>query len=312
MISRRRSTVPRPPILDPEDPASPASVERQRAIDHVADPDSHPKPDFSVYSEDPVKLALIQLFEGKCAYCESKVSVVAARDIEHYRPKGRIDPGSGEEAIQPGYYWLAAEWDNLLLSCPACNRRQRQVVAAENGELAFTEEASGKLDLFPLGPTATRARGPDDDLELEEPGRLLLNPCLDRPDRHLRYDKSGNVFARKIGGRPSAKAEASIDAYVLWRPDLVSDRAQRFLDIKQVWDNIKLGAQMIDSLDASQKSLIARLILTNEATLLGYSESGRRYCGMARWLSRGYLRELREIKQSFRDRFGESMAAAAG
>lgn len=62
-----------------------------------------------MYSRDSVKLALINLFEGKCAYCESKVNAVAARDIEHYRPKGQIDPGSGEEVIKPGYYWLAAD-----------------------------------------------------------------------------------------------------------------------------------------------------------------------------------------------------------
>jgi hypothetical protein len=310
MIHRDRPSST-PAILDLNNAQSLASKERKKAIDYVNNPAANPKPKFSVYSHDDVKLALINLFEGKCAYCESKVNPVAARDIEHYRPKGQIDPGNGEEVITPGYYWLAANWDNLLLSCPACNRRQRQLEALESGELIFTVDASGKLDLFPLGPGATRATGPDDDLSIEEPGRLLLNPCVDAPEKHLRYDKEGNVFARTISGKPSPKGLASIKAYVLWRHPLVEDRHTRFLEMKKVWANILDGSQMIDKLDSTQKAFIARFILRNEADLLGYLETKRRFTGMARWLSRGYLRELRKIKERFKARFGESIESAA-
>ena len=160
-------------------------------------------------------------------------------------------------------------------------------------------------------PRPIRASGPDDNIADEEPGRLLLNPCLDKPESHLRYDKEGNIFARTIGGAPSPKAVASIDAYVLWRQPLVEDRRARYLQMKKIWANILDGAQMIDGLDASQVSFIARFILRNEVDLLEYLETKKRYSGMARWLSRRYISDLRKIKTRFELRFGQAIKIAA-
>ena len=65
---------------------------------------------FKMYKEQDVKAALRTLTEGKCAYCESKINAVGAREVEHYRPKGGIEG----VADHPGYWWLAHTWDNLL------------------------------------------------------------------------------------------------------------------------------------------------------------------------------------------------------
>ncbi len=64
----------------------------------------------SQYNKRDVKTALKEMFKGKCAYCESKVTHVAPGDIEHFRPKS-----------DPRYVDLTFEWTNLLLSCPICN-----------------------------------------------------------------------------------------------------------------------------------------------------------------------------------------------
>lgn len=77
---------------------------------------------FSVYKHADVKERLEELFHGKCAYCESRYSSTRPMDVEHYRPKGRVAESEGH----PGYYWLAAEWTNLLPSCIDCNRRRNQ------------------------------------------------------------------------------------------------------------------------------------------------------------------------------------------
>lgn len=175
----------------------------------------------------------------------------------------------------------------------------------------FTADAAGKLDLFPLDAGAIRAQGPDDSLAIEEPGRLLLNPCLDNPEKHLRYDKEGNVLPRTLSGKPSPKATESIKAYVLWRHPLVEDRHETYLDMKKIWANTLDGAQMIDTLPSPQKALIARFILRNESDLLAFSESKKRSTGMARWLSRSYIRELHEIKQRLQSCFGQSIEDAA-
>jgi hypothetical protein len=60
------------------------------------------------YRHIQIKDALVKMFCGKCAYCESKITVVTYGAIEHFFPKSR-------------YIDLTFEWSNLLLSCDRCN-----------------------------------------------------------------------------------------------------------------------------------------------------------------------------------------------
>ncbi len=71
----------------------------------------------SDYGPNAVKLKLEELYHKKCSYCESTVKQVASLQVEHYRPKNAVADGGGHV----GYYWLALEWSNLVLGCPACN-----------------------------------------------------------------------------------------------------------------------------------------------------------------------------------------------
>ncbi len=60
------------------------------------------------YRHVEVKDALVEMFCGKCAYCESKITAATYGAIEHFFPKSsHID--------------LTFEWQNLLLSCDRCN-----------------------------------------------------------------------------------------------------------------------------------------------------------------------------------------------
>ena len=308
MIFIDRTLVPRPDILDLENPDSPASKERRKAILHDQDPDNHPKVDFTVYRRDEVKLALIELCRGKCAYCETPVNPTSSQNIEHFRPKGQINPGSGEEIIRPGYFWLAASWDNLLLSCNGCNERRRQLLPDENGNYIFAEVSTGKLDFFPLRAGGMRVTDPEDDIMNEEDHRLLLNPCLDNPYQHLSFDDEGNVFPRTIQGEVSDRAKVSIFVYQLSRHVLVEARKERFLDMVNAWHNLELASQMIDDLSAANRDYIRASIRLNENVLLSYTEDRKSYAGMARWLfNRKFRRMVQEIKQRFEDTFGEAV-----
>jgi uncharacterized protein (TIGR02646 family) len=62
------------------------------------------------YRHPAIKRALVSMFHGKCAYCESKILHVDYGHIEHFRPKSK-----------PEFRSLAFEWSNLLLSCGVCN-----------------------------------------------------------------------------------------------------------------------------------------------------------------------------------------------
>lgn len=248
-----RNKVAMPGVLDLLNPGSLAAIETARAIAHFEAPGGGPKPKFKVYSHDEVKEALIDLFDLKCAYCETKV--VSARDIEHFRPKGRIRTLTGA-ILSPGYYWLAADWNNLLLSCPDCNQNKRALERDANGKWTFVEISTGKLDQFPLLNEANRVRHHAQNISAEETDRLLLNPCNDPVRKHLRFDADGNILPRQLNGQVSEMAKVSIGVYVLHRQTLVEARKARYLDIIKCKADIEFASRMIEHTPASDKDLL--------------------------------------------------------
>ena len=64
----------------------------------------------SKYKNKEIKTKLLELFRGRCAYCESKITHIGYGHIEHFRPKAKSK-----------YSLLAVKWTNLLLSCECCN-----------------------------------------------------------------------------------------------------------------------------------------------------------------------------------------------
>lgn len=139
----------------------------------------------TIYGHDEVKDALINIQNGKCCFCEAMVTHVAHGDVEHYRPKGGWIQDN-EKLNQPGYYWLAYNWDNLLFSCQICNQ-------------------SHKKNFFPLADAASRATSHGADITKETP--LIINPALDDPEQHIAFkddipvglDQRGKVTISKTG-----------------------------------------------------------------------------------------------------------------
>ncbi|WP_322095441.1 HNH endonuclease family protein [Paraburkholderia bannensis] len=273
----KRDTVPVPTGLDKTDKGQKTELERAR--EHIAGP--APKAgefEFKVYKSDDVRLALEKLFHGKCAYCETVYATNAPVDIEHYRPKGAV----AEDDAHPGYWWLAAAWENLLPSCIDCNRRRKQCAPANNDEVEYDEEArqfnrahatsAGKGDRFPIA--GTRAHG--EHHALDEERALLLNPCEDNPSDHLRFNVQGAmpvalVFPRAVregyGGAvtsPSDRGATSIEVYGLNRLGLVHERTRvlRHLNVlKEVIVDLSSAADAIESddqLSKPKRDLLAR------------------------------------------------------
>ena len=152
-----------------------------------------PKPKFEAYRNDELKKVLEDLFHRKCAYCEANYAITSFMQVEHYRPKTI-------------YYWLAADWSNLLPSCQICN--------------------NGKSSKFPLVDPRRQARKRGEESR-EAP--LLLDPTdprVDRrPERHLTFDAAnGSVQAVAVRGVPSPLGLTSIQVYKLARPMLVQAR----------------------------------------------------------------------------------------
>jgi uncharacterized protein (TIGR02646 family) len=180
------------------------------------------------------KDALFEIFNGKCAYCESVIKGDQFGDVEHYRPKGGVLVNN--KLVPPGYYWLAASWDNLLLSCAACNQeRNREIVGV--GRIK-----AGKANQFPLLDESKRAKRAR-ELAREKP--LLLNPYRDDPQKHLTFvtddeEKLGLVQPKlDRWGRESLRGKASIEVYALQRRGLVEVREIYIKEIRRDIARIK-------------------------------------------------------------------------
>jgi uncharacterized protein (TIGR02646 family) len=198
------------PIRPGQDWFDAAAEARETALREAGAHEARP----GVYGHDQLRIALEELFHDKCAYCETRIVAGSDWDVEHFRPKGKV----AERDDHPGYYWLAYEWSNLYPSCSHCNQRRKD--RPRWGDLRYAG-SGGKLDQFPLEDESTRALSPDDDLASEK--RLLLDPCVDRPEEHLRYTVDGQVVA--VAG--SRKGEISIDVFHLGRRRLRDQRRNK-------------------------------------------------------------------------------------
>ncbi|WP_285769116.1 hypothetical protein [Peribacillus sp. SI8-4] len=216
------------------------------------------KVDFSLYSKPEVKEALRTLFNHKCAYCESRVSHIDHGDVEHWRPKGGVTGQSGHK----GYYWLASEWDNLLLACSICNGK------------------GYKGNHFPLAAGYTYAtKSKDDYRTLEKP--LLINPCETDPTNHFGFNHLGFIKGLTIEGKQS------VLSYGLHRDLLTMERKKEAEVVaRELRQIIELIADTIR--DNSRSSINKRKIKEIVSFLRKRVSSEYQYAGMSRRIIRNF------------------------
>lgn len=154
----------------------------------------------------------------KCAFCEKKLNEYG--DIEHYRPKGEIHKLSDDEndwgsvsitnhvkgrkterIHNNGYWWLAYDWNNYLMSCRICN-------------------SPFKGNLFPIENEMNRQVFNAQNNEIP----LLINPFENvNISEHLKYDNLGAISKyndSKIGFE-------TIKTYGLYRESLRDSRSEK-------------------------------------------------------------------------------------
>lgn len=231
---------------------------------------------FEVYNAPSVKDALAKLFGRKCAYCESFLLGNQPGDVEHYRPKSKVAvrDANGKTAFKPGYFWLAAEWTNLLPACADCNRpRQQEIVDSRR-------RVVGKANWFPVADEKQRATGPR---RIAFEPRLLIDPCVDDPDKHLEYTEAGEIAARSVRGKPSAMGAATIETCGLSRVELMQRRA---FHRRTVMSAIR------HTLEALQQGRDPGLDLED---LLALLDPKREYVGFTRYLVRLHMRPYLQL-----------------
>src|SRR5438067_4779987 len=161
--------------------------------------------DHDIYAHESVKALLLGAQHGKCAFCECKLTHQQYGDVEHFRPKAGYKQKASDPLGRPGYYWLAYEWNNLLISCTLCNQ-------------------GFKKNLFPLRVARRRALCHRDLVPAEEP--LLIDPSSEDPARHLAFHEE---LPRPARG--SRKGKATIEFLGLDREELAEHRRDRLASL---------------------------------------------------------------------------------
>ena len=246
--------------------------------------------EFKAYKLPAVKEALNRLFHGKCAYCESRYAGTQPMDVEHWRPKGLVIR-NGTQVMKPGYFWLAAEWANLLPSCIDCNRaRDQQPPGAKQPRLL------GKANQFPIEDETQRWKSRN------EPNReipLLVNPCDDDPTLHFCFTLEGIVQPKlQATGQPSRKGQESIEVYALNRNELVWDRCEVVKQIEKHKSAIRTLARLLDQsstrLDSADRLTIEDLMSHEMAALRHFRKQSQPFSMMACQLIDEFLQEFTE------------------
>lgn len=175
---------------------------------------------------------------GKCGYCELPVTGGQFGDVEHYAPKSEVGVlnAMGQERTNSsrvkgrkikgrepkgGYWWLAYDWKNYLLSCAICNQQWKSTL--------FPVKAGDEDRQLPPDVVTT---GIGD----EKP--LLLNPFEKKhPRTHLKFGVLGEVVRRN----GSEYGAATIEVCGLDRPSLRSYRApvvRYVMDVLREWASL--------------------------------------------------------------------------
>jgi len=207
-----------------------------------------------------VKPELMKMCDNKCAYCESEVGVATGGDVDNFRPKSGAKGMSGE-FVKNHYWWLTYEWENLLLSCPVCNRR--------------------KSNFFPLKNEESRAKVYDVGDKLQKESAFLIDPCQDDPADHFIFYENGRLKPM------TERGEVTIKVIGLNRRELIHGR-------KRASQSFRSELKLL--VDAHSRLVLndVKYVLENIAILLS-DNPHQQYAGMLRYIFNNWLSENKEI-----------------
>jgi len=194
------------------------------------------------YAAESVKITLNAIYHKKCAYCESNIDAGASLEVEHFRPKNKV-----QETEHTGYYWLAYEWSNLLLACEKCNGKSHK------SNKFPIEGVRVEQPIFENGNLITHI---ESDYFLAEKA-LLLNPEIDDVEKLFIFKPDGTI--KGLNNR----AEKSIEIYGLDRESLKIARKKIIDDyatkLRSYFDDIKSEKISKDTFQYSTQNLMREL-----------------------------------------------------
>lgn len=176
----------------------------------------------SVYRKTTIE-ALEELFNHKCAYCESDTSAGAPFQVEHFRPKAKVEG----EANHNGYYWLAYEWSNLTLGCSSCNNSKKNHFPIKGTRISHPQidAATG----LPITQFLTI-----DSAELLNEQAVLLNPEIDTVENHIYFLPDGRIEGLDDRAKKTIEIlKLNRNRLIFWRKKVLDDFIK---EIKNILD----------------------------------------------------------------------------
>ena len=187
-----------------------------------------------------------RVYGEKCWYTEC-VNPGTDDDIDHYRPKGRID----EDTEHGGYWWEALNWRNFRLSCHRANRLR------ENPE---TGDTHGKGDHFPLLEPADRWRDPKTPCH-ERP--LLFDPVSAADTASLTFEINGKVaLSPRFADDEIAKLRFQASRVFLhldW-PTIKQQRQMLYVDITRRVDDGNAAEASLERGEPGARDRLERIV----------------------------------------------------
>ncbi len=233
---------------------------------------------------------------AKCNYCESKIEHAATLQVEHFRPKAKIESGENDHIELPGYYWLGLEWTNLLLACPKCNGKD-----AKGNKFPIRgvrANAHNPVEIINQNYTLNRNQcfANSNPLLLEIP--ILINPEIDNPEDYLTFNELGYMMGH---GPDADRGETSKNIYKLNRDELLACRQDVWNNFKNAI-NVEIGGHQAGFLDLEglkfrfrsiSNEIIKRKLPSEEYTLWG------------RYINNNLNNFLSELDDNYREIFYE-------
>ncbi len=216
----------------------------------------------SYWRSKSVRKPLWTVHHGKCAYCERRRDMTRDSDIEHYRPKTEVT----EDQNHPGYWWLAYEWTNYLISCKRCNQQY-------------------KMNKFPLLPRSPRASRPEDDISSERP--VLLNPFDDDPETCVTFDweRGAGVYVTAIGTDEDGRGAGTIQIVGLNDPQLMEERAENLRLLENLAQSMKNATSNGDRVSAESLADEIRDATSANKSFAGFRRAFFRNAGLAKYMA---------------------------
>lgn len=156
---------------------------------------------------------LSDLYKNKCAICERKRGTEL--QVDHYRPKKPRLNRENNKYNQPGYYWLAYCWSNLIPLCSKCNN-----IKSNKFPLMNWKEIK-RIDSHENTKTISGFKPNNLDWLQKYELPLLINPEYEKePEKHFSFKSDGKIVGRTEDGNET------INLCGLNRKDLIRERLE--------------------------------------------------------------------------------------